>query len=94
MVIEFNGKIWFWRGPAPWFFVSVPAEQSGDLKTIIGLVTYGWGMVPVLARIGKTEWKTSMWSKDGHYILPLKATVREAENLNEGDTVRVRLEVH
>ncbi len=55
MVIEFNGKIWFWRGPAPWFFVSVPAEQSGDLKSIIGLVTYGWGMIPVLARIGKTE---------------------------------------
>ena len=94
MVIEFNGRIWFWRGPAPWYFVTVPAEQSDDLKAIIGLVTYGWGMIPVHVRIGKTQWTTSMWPKDGHYIVPLQASVRETENLNEGDTVTVRLEVH
>ncbi len=93
MVIEFSGTIWFCRGPAPWFFVTVPAEQSEDLKAIIGLVTYGWGMIPAHVRIGKTEWTTAMWPKDGHYIVPLKASVREAENLNEGDTVTVRLEV-
>ncbi len=93
MQIEFSGKIWFWRGPAPWFFVTVPDEQSDDLKEVLRLVTYGWGMIPVKARIGKTEWKTSMWPKDGHYILPIKTSVREAEKLQEGDTVTVRLEV-
>jgi hypothetical protein len=93
MQFEFSGKIWFWRGPAPWFFVSVPAKQSGDLKAILGFVTYGWGMIPVQARIGKTEWKTSMFPKDGRYIVPIKASVREAENLEEGDKVTVRLEV-
>jgi hypothetical protein len=93
MDIEFSGEIWFWRGPAPYHFVTVPEEQSEDLKEILKLVTYGWGMIPVVARIGKTEWKTSMWPKDGKYILPLKDSVREAEHLAEGDTVTVRLEV-
>ena len=93
MNIEFNGKIWFWRGPAPWYFVTVPAKQSRDLKAILGLVTYGWGMIPVDARIGNTEWKTSMFPKDGRYIVPIKASVRKAEDLEVGDKVTVRFEV-
>ena len=93
MNIEFNGKIWFWRGPAPFYFVTVPAEQSRGLKAISGVVTYGWGMIPVQARIGKTEWKTSLFPKDGRYIVPIKANVRKAEHLEEGDNVSVRLEV-
>ena len=94
MHFEFSGKIWFWRGPAPWYFVTVPADQSVDLKAISGMVTYGWGVIPVRARIGKTEWKTSLFPKDGLYLVPIKASVREAEQLEEGDQVTVRLEVH
>jgi hypothetical protein len=93
MNIEFDGKIWYWRGPAPFFFVTVPPEQSSDLKAIATFVTYGWGMIPVNARIGKTRWKTSLFPKDGNYIVPLKDSVRKAENLDEGDTVTVQLEV-
>jgi hypothetical protein len=93
MQIEFNGKIWTWRGPAPWYFVTVPPGLSRDLKDILGFVTYGWGMIPVVVRIGKTEWKTSLWPKDGRYIVPIKANVREAEQLEEGDKVTIRLEV-
>jgi hypothetical protein len=94
MNIEFTGKIWFWKGPAPWFFVSVPAGQSSDLKAISAFVTYGWGVIPVHVRIGKTEWQTSLFPKDGLYLVPIKASVRKAEDLDEGDTVTVRLEVH
>jgi hypothetical protein len=93
MNIEFSGKIWFWRGPAPWFFVTVPEEQSRDLKAISGLVTYGWGVIPVHARIGVTEFRTSLFPKDGRYLVPIKASVREAENLEEGDSVTLWLEV-
>ena len=94
MNFEFEAEIWYWRGPAPWFFVTVPPEQSRDLKAILTLVTYGWGMIPAVAQIGKTEWKTSLFHKDGNYIVPIKASVREAEHLEEGDKVTVRLEVH
>jgi hypothetical protein len=93
MNIEFIGRIWFWKGPAPWYFVTVPAKQSRDLKGVSGFVTYGWGMIPVVVRIGKTGWKTSLFPKDGRYIVPIKASVRKVENLEEGDKVTVRLEV-
>jgi hypothetical protein len=93
MNIEFNGEIWFWKGPAPWYFVTVPEKQCHDLKNISGLVTYGWGMIPVVVHIGKTEWKTSLWPKDGRYIVPIKTSARKAENLEEGDKVTIRLEV-
>ena len=93
MNIEFNGKILFWKGPAPWFFVTVPAKQSRDIKAISNLVTYGWGVIPVHVRIGKTEYTTSLFPKDDRYLVPIKASVRKAENLEEGDKVTVRLEV-
>ena len=93
MVIEFNSKIIFWKGPAPWFFVTVPAKQSRDLKVISGLVTYGWGVIPVHVRVGKTEFQTSLFPKDGRYLVPIKASVRKAEKLEKGDKVAVRLEI-
>jgi hypothetical protein len=93
MNIEFEGKIWFWRGPAPWYFVTVPEKESGDLKAISGFLTYGWGCIPARVRTGETEWKTSLIPKDGRYLVPIKASVREAENLGEGDTVTIRLDV-
>ena len=94
MFVEFSGDIWFWRGPAPFYFVTVPIEQSSDLKAISGLVTYGWGMIPVTARIGRTEWQTSLFPKEGLYIVPIKASVRNRENLDAGDNVTVQLEVY
>jgi hypothetical protein len=93
MKIEFIGNILFWKGPAPWFFVAVPEEQSRDLKAISNIVTYGWGVIPVDVRIGKTKFQTSLFPKHGLYLVPIKASVRKAENLAVGETVRVYLEV-
>jgi hypothetical protein len=93
MDCEFSGEIWFWRGPSPWYFVTVPDEESAELEATSGFVTYGWGMIPVKVRIGDTEWTTSLFPKDGLYIVPVKADVRKAEELDEGDIVHVRLSV-
>jgi hypothetical protein len=93
MNIEFDGPIWVWKGPAPWYFISVPAEQSRELKAISGFVTYGWGVIPVQVQIGQTTWKTSLFPKDDRYLVPIKASVRKAETLKEGDTVTVQLAV-
>ncbi len=93
MNLKFTGTIFFWRGPAPWFFVTIPAEQSREIKAISKIVTYGWGVIPVHVRIGKTEWTTSLFPKDELYIVPIKASVRKAEKLEEGDEVTIRLEV-
>jgi hypothetical protein len=93
MNIEFSGKIWFWRGPAPWYFVTVPESQSRDLHAISSFVTYGWGVIPVTVRIGKTVWKTSLFPKDGLYLVPIKASVRKAEDLDIDDEVAIQLHV-
>lgn len=93
MNFEFTGEIIFWKGPAPWFFVAVPAKQSADIQAISSLVTYGWGVIPVQVRIGKTEFTTSLFPKDGRYLVPIKASVRKAEKLEKGDIITVRLEI-
>ena len=83
--------MWFWRGPAPFHFVTVPEDESFDLEAISSAVSYGWGCIPVGARIGSTHWKTSLFPKDGGYIVPIKTAVRRAERLELGDVVDVRL---
>jgi hypothetical protein len=93
MIIEFEGKIIYWRGPSPFLFVPVPDEPSRSIKTISTLVTYGWGVIPVHARIGKTEWKTSLFPKDGRYLVPIRMSVQKAEELDVGDSVSIRLEI-
>ncbi len=93
MNLKFSGEIWYWRGPSPYYFVTVPARQSRDLKTIASVVTYGWGMIPAKVRLGNTEWQTALFPKDGRYIVPLKDRVRKAEHLDAGDQVTVELEV-
>ena len=94
MEFEFSGEIWYWRGPAPFLFVTVPEEESRDLKAISSAVTYGWGVIPVEVQIGRTQWKTSLFPKGDLYLVPLKVMVRKAENLEEGDEVTVRLTVN
>ncbi|MFA6574337.1 MAG: DUF1905 domain-containing protein [Nocardioides sp.] len=93
MELEFSGEIWTWRGPAPHHFVTVPEDECAELEETAALVTYGWGMIPVTLRTGSTEWTTSLWPKDGGYVVPLKAAVRKAEGLEVGDLVTIRLTV-
>jgi hypothetical protein len=91
--LEFAGEIWYWRGPSPFHFITVPDEESAALHAASTAVTYGWGMIPVSAEIGTTEWTTSLFPKDGRYIVPIKGSVRAAEELELGDIVSVRLTV-
>ncbi|MFD2077601.1 Acetyltransferase (GNAT) family protein [Actinopolymorpha cephalotaxi] len=91
MDLEFSGEIWEWRGPAPYHFVTVPKEESLSLRGSPEGASYGWGMLPVRARIASTEWSTSLWPKDGGYVVPLKDAVRKPLELGPGDTVTIRL---
>ena len=93
MEFAFSAEIWHWRGPAPFHFVTVPEEQAADIQALASDVTYGWGMIPVQVRLGGTAWKTSLFPKDGGYVLPLKDAVRRAESVELGDTVEVELTV-
>ena len=93
MELGFSGEIWHWRGPSPYHFVTVPVDECEVLEAVAPMVSYGWGMIPVAAQIGETEWTTSLFPKDGAYVVPLKDLVRRAEDLEIGDTVDVLLRV-
>jgi hypothetical protein len=91
--LQFSGEIWHWRGPSPYHFVTVPDDDSAVLEAVASMVSYGWGMIPVSAQVGETSWTTSLFPKDGRYVVPLKDKVRAAEALEVGDTVSLRLTV-
>ena len=91
MEFEFAGTIFYWRGPSPYHFVAMPLDLAAELRTVANDVTYGWGVIPATVRIGATEWRTSLFPKNGGYLVPIKDVVRRAEDLAEGDRPTVRL---
>lgn len=93
IIHEFDGEVIEWRGPAPFLFVCVPEEISDEIKALSKELTYGWGCIPVTAQIGSTVYTTSLFPKDGRYLVPVKALVQNAEKVGLGDTVRVLLTV-
>ncbi len=93
MRMEFVGELWCWRGPAPYHFMTVPDDGCVALRAVSPVVSYGWGMIPVRVRIGRTVWETSLFPKDGRYVVPIKDLVRKAEGLAEGDTARLELTI-
>ena len=91
MELEFEGEIFHWRGPSPYHFVAVPEPEAGLLQSASTVLTYGWGMIPVSAAVGTTRWTTSLFPKDGGYLVPVKDAVRRGEGLEVGDLITVRL---
>jgi GNAT superfamily N-acetyltransferase len=90
----FAGEIIEWRGPAPYYFVTVPPETGTALRAAASATGQSWGTVPVRAVLQGTEWTTSLWSRDGNYLLPLKDAVRKPAGLNAGDTVDLHVSYH
>ncbi|PJI84823.1 DUF1905 domain-containing protein [Luteimicrobium subarcticum] len=93
MDLEVTGEVWYWRGPAPFHFVSLPADEAARLGAVANLVTYGWGCIPATVRVGATTYTTSLFPKDGGFAVPVKVAVRRAEGIDLGDVVSMRVTV-
>ena len=93
MKIVFAGRVIEWRGPSPYYFVPVPDEESADIREVAAMATYGWGVIPVEARIGQVTFETSLFPKNGGYLLPLKDAVRRPQAISAGDDVSVEMTV-
>ncbi|MFD0019811.1 DUF1905 domain-containing protein [Streptomyces sp. NPDC058382] len=93
MNVVFTGIVIEWRGPSPFYFVAVPEEQAADIREVAAMASYGWGVIPVEAHIGDTVFTTSLFPKDGGYLLPLKNAVRKPQRLSAGDDVSVEMTV-
>ena len=94
---EFEAELWVWdaRRTDTWTFVSVPPDLSEEIgQRALALLRKGFGSVRVAVTVGGSSWRTSIFPADtDRYDLPVKKTVRRAENLEPGDRVRVRLEL-
>jgi hypothetical protein len=90
---KFKSKIWKYRGPAAWHFITLPKGLSMQIRKEFGLEEEGWGRLKTVAAIGKTEWKTAIWfdTKAASYLLQVKADVRRREKLEDGVAVAVNL---
>lgn len=86
-----------WRGPAPFYYLPVPAAESADIRELAASVSYGWGVIPVLARVGDqvrlevVDFETSLFPKGGRYLVPLKAVIRRPFQITVGTEVTVEL---
>ena len=92
----FQAQVWLHPGESgAWHFLSVPEDITKEINFYFSEAKHGWGSLPVKATIGKTNWKTSIFpdKKTGTYLLPLKSEVRKKENILEGSTVSLRLEL-
>ncbi|GAB1642283.1 DUF1905 domain-containing protein [Krasilnikovia sp. MM14-A1259] len=97
MVVVFDGELWVWdaRRGETWTFVSLPAEQSEEIRELTAGPRRGFGSVRVRVTIGGSTWRTSIFpdSTRGCYVLPIKRAVRNAEALDVGDVATVTLEL-
>ncbi|MEX2080772.1 MAG: DUF1905 domain-containing protein [Dehalococcoidia bacterium] len=91
--MAFAGELWYWRGPSPYHFITVPEEAAAEIRAVSRVVSYGWGVIPVRVCIGESEFETSLFPKDGGYVLPIKDAVRNAEGLGLGDIVPVEMAI-
>ncbi|MEN9962819.1 MAG: hypothetical protein RIS66_1232, partial [Actinomycetota bacterium] len=41
MDFNFTAELWEWRGPAPFYFLSLPIELADEIKTAASLLSYG-----------------------------------------------------
>ena len=96
-MITVTSLLWIWKGSdaaGRWYFVTVPEEQSEEIRAQAFGNPRGFGSVRVEAKIGKVSWRTSVFPlNSGGYLLPLKAEVRRKANIGAGDQVTIELEL-
>jgi hypothetical protein len=91
---RFEAEVIHWRGPSPYFFAPIPEQHGEEIKKVAKFATYGWGVIPVEATIDDFMFGTSLFPKDGSYLLPLKDAVRRKCNLTAGDSISASIAIH
>jgi hypothetical protein len=92
---EFAGTLWRSKGAAAWCFATLPQDLSAQVRTLAGGLLNSFGSLRVIAQLGRTSWKTSLFfdTKANAFLLPVKAEVRRKENVDAGDNVKISVEI-
>ncbi len=92
---QIQERMWLYPGKSSWHFITIPQETAKEIDFYFEDVKQGWGSLPVFVTIGKTSWKTSVFTdkKTDSYLLPIKAQVRKAEQISAAQLVSVKIEL-
>lgn len=90
---SFSGATWQHASPGGWHFVSLPEDLAQEIRDALKSEEEGWGRLKVIAKIGRSEWKTAIWfdTKMKTYLLPLKAEIRKKEKISIGESINVEV---
>lgn len=91
--LQFRAEVIYWRGPAPFFFARIPDEIGAEISKVKKAASYGWGVIPVNATINEVSFQTSLFPKDGTYLLPIKDAVRRRIGVTADDEVEVAMTI-
>ena len=91
----FEAEVWKYPGESAWHFLTLPMELADELRELTDGQRKGFGSVRVVATIGSSTWATSVFpdKRSGSYVLPVKKSVRKAEDLDDGATAVVKIEL-
>lgn len=90
----FKAKLWKHKGPAGWYFLTVPQTTSSKIRKVYLSSEEGWGRLKTTASLGASKWQTAVWfdTKVGSYLLPVRSEVRKKEKLNLDQSATCSLE--
>lgn len=91
--LQFEAEVIEWRGPAPFYYAVLPEAAAAEVGRVKRAASYGWGVIPVAAEIGGVRFATSLFPRDGTYLLPLKAAVRARIGATVGDRLAVVMSI-
>lgn len=91
----FTAALWEWPSRTTWYFVTLSADASADIRAQPRPPRPGFGSIRVHVTLGASRWSTSIFpdSQSGCYVLPVKKSVRQAEGIEADDVVAVVVEV-
>ncbi len=93
MRFVFKGKVFEWRGPAPFYFVSTPETITQQIEEVKRELTYGWGVIPARITLGRVTVSTSLIPKNGSFYVPLKNEIRNPNSIETGDEIQITVEL-
>lgn len=94
-MITVTAPLWLWTGEnGSWHFITVPTEQSDEIRAHCLASMRGFKSARIEARINGVVWRTSVFPmKSGGYFLPVKKEVRCRAGIAAGDQVTVEIEL-
>ncbi|HEX7187815.1 MAG TPA: DUF1905 domain-containing protein [Actinomycetes bacterium] len=92
---RFSSPVWAHHGVGGWHFLTLPAAVAEGLRDAVPPSGPGFGSIRVTVTVGTSTWDTSVYpdKASGSFVLPVKKTVRCANQILVGDVVDVAMRV-